>query len=373
MPKRDDLVRGRGKPDYLYRQLSAKLRAAIEKGMYRPGDLLPSMDDLARTHNLNKATVRQALAELTAAGLVYSVPATGTFVADRDAAPRRGGARSLSIGWISTICFSGKTGRYHTEILAAAQHALHERNGRIMVMGVEGMTPAAVGRRVAEARLDGAILVGPFEPDVVRPLITSGLPSVLMDDRSRGGRVDTLLVDNVDGGRQAMEHLLQLGHRRIALVTGLPGDVSRDRLAGALDAARAAGLDPSRLCQIEGAYSPESGQEAALKLLAMKPRPTAAFFFNDEMAAGALQALHEQATVRIPQDISLIGFDDIAWSSFTHPPLTTMHVELEWMGREAVERLHRLVQREAHVPTTTLSPTRLVIRKSTAPPPSSAR
>lgn len=369
MERKHHLVRGRGKPAFLYRQLAGQLREAIERGDFKPGDMLPSMDDLAEKHKLNKATVRQALAELTAAGLVYSVPATGTFVADRSGRPGRVPSQTLAVGWISTVCFSGKTGRYHTEVMAAAQHALHERNGRIMVLGVEGMTPAAVGRRVAEAHLDAAILVGPFQPDLVRPLINSGLPAVLLDDHVRGGRVDTLLVDNYGGGHLAAQHLLDLGHRRLALVKGLPGDVTDARLAGAWDALRAAGLDESAVVEIEGAFSPESGHEAALQILAMKPRPTAAFFFNDEMAAGALHTLHEHAAVRIPQDISVIGFDDIAWTSFTHPPLTTVHVEMEWLGREAVDRLYRAVHDPGHVPTTTVTPTRIVVRKSTGAPP----
>ena len=364
------LVRGRNKQRLLYRQLADILRRDIENGTHKPGTMLPSMDDLASQFHLNKATVRQAIAELTAAGLVYSVPAKGTFVAEEDGERKDGLlAKTPSIGWVLSVSDGGNTGRYHTEIMDAVQSALREINGHLLIINALHMTTVALCRVISEAKLDGIILVGGFDKETIRHLASNGLPAVLLDDTCRGARIDSILVDNHGGGYQAVEYLASLGHRRIALVTG-PADlqITKDRLAGALDAAEKAGITPSAIQILHGDYSPRSGRLAAAKIIAMRQRPSAVFFFNDEMASGALQTFHESSDLTVPRDISVIGYDDVLWASLTQPPLTTIHVEKDLMGKEAVERLKKRMTHPDHIPETTIIPTRLISRKTTEAP-----
>lgn len=363
------LVRGRGKQRLLYRQLADRLRAEIEGGRLKPGAMLPSMDDLATRHRIHKATVRQAITQLSAAGLVYSVPARGTFVAER--LPRRDAAasRPLSVGWVLSVNDQGRTGPYHTEIMDAVQAELRSLRAHLLVVNAAGMSTAALCRAVGEAHLDAAVLIGGFAKDTVRHLAGTGLPSVLLDDTCRGAHIDSVVVDNRNGGYQAVRHLAELGHRHLALVTG-PSElgVTADRLAGALEAAGEAGIERSRVHVIASDFSPDGGRAAAAKILALRPRPTGIFFFNDEMAAAALQVFHGQAGAGIPEDLSIVGFDDILWASLTNPPLTTVRVEKDLMAREAVERLRRRLASGEHTPTTTIVPTRLIVRKSTSGP-----
>ena len=324
------------------------------------------MDDLAREFSINKATVRQAITELSLAGLIHSMPARGTFVTDRRSNPgKRNTARSLSIGWVLRVADEGNTGRYHTEIMDAIRSALQEIRGNLIII-----SPDDLGKYLKDRSLDGAVLIGAFQRETIRHLAHAGMPIVLLDDTCRGADVDCILVDNRGGGYQAARHLLSLGHRQLAFVTG-PADlqITTDRLAGAMEAIQEAGLDKSSAYVVAGDFAAPGGYRSFMDLLSRRPRPTGIFFFNDEMASGALQALYEHTDLRVPADFSFVGFDDISWASLTHPPLTTVHVEKTLMGREAVDRLRRHLDSRNHVATTTIVPTRLVIRKSTGQAP----
>jgi DNA-binding LacI/PurR family transcriptional regulator len=181
---------------------------------------------------------------------------------------------------------------------------------------------------------------------------------------------DLVKVDEVTGGRLATEHLLGLGHRRIAIIHGpVVRSTGAERLQGYLDALRAAGLQPDPALIREGNFKQESGRELARQLLALTPRPTALFCTNNLMTVGALQTLGEQG-VRMPADLSLIGYDDMEWWTLTHPPLTTVGQPVYELGREAMRLLlaqiaapgRRRPQRVALKPE-------LLVRASCGPPP----
>lgn len=364
------LTRGAGKPQFLYRQVAAILRKDIEEGRLQPGDMLPSMDDLSVSFKINKATVMQAIAELAAAGLVNTVPARGTFVAELDRERRNNPNRPLAIGWISTVTDGGNTGRYHTEMMDHVRLAIQQGGDHLLVFCSDGIAPPTFSKMVLEARLDGAILVGPAQFDPIRKILATGLPAVIIDDRARGKRADSILVDNETGGYLAVEHLVELGHRHIAFVTGPQAwKVTRDRMEGALAAAEKGGIPQSAIQIIEGDFTSRGGYAAVRKILSARTRPTGVFFFNDEMAAGALQALYVQSDLKVPEHVSFVGFDDIGWASLTHPPLTTIHVEKDLMGRQAVEQLRKGIADRNRVPIVTIVPPRLVVRKSTGPVP----
>lgn len=363
-----DLTRGRAKQKLLYRQLADVLRERIENGRLKPGSMLPSMDDLARKYSIHKATVRRAIAQLTLSGHLRSVPSRGTFVLD-DSARQQKSSRVPAIGWVISVSDNGRTGRYHTEIMDAVQTALQEINGHLVIISAVGQSASAISRIIGEAQLNGIVLIGGFPHETIRHLAGTGMPAVLIDDTCRGAALDSILIDNRSGGYEAARHLISLGHRRLAFVTGIPGlKITEDRLAGAWEAVDEAGISRDRVQVIPGDFSPRSGRLAATRIIAANPQPTGAFFFNDEMASAALQTFYEHSDLRIPEDLSIVGFDDTTWASLTPPPLTTIHVEKELIGREAVLRLRRKMTEADYVPTTSITPTRLVVRKSTASP-----
>jgi DNA-binding LacI/PurR family transcriptional regulator len=200
----------------------------------------------------------------------------------------------------------------------------------------------------------------------LRRLKDEGLPLIEIDRRSGLPGVDAVLLDNAMGSRLAAEHLLELGHRRIGIISGpmrlTTGRQRHDGFAGTL-AKRGAPL-ADEYVQV-GDFREPSGYQATRALLDLAERPTALFVANNEMMAGALSALREEG-VRIPADISLISFDDVRWAKYVDPPLTIIAQPTEQFGTVAAElffeRLHGRSRPEVRI----LEPT-LVVRESCAP------
>jgi LacI family transcriptional regulator len=367
------LQRGRRKRTFLYRQLAEILRREIRDGVYRPGDRLPSMDELAREHQLNKLTVVGAIKELVAEGLVYSEAARGTFVADPTGAPpppRDRAARPLTIGLVSRVMAPGMTGFYHLALQEAIRHELGHRNANLVVLPAFSVQPQhRIMGLVQQAHLDGVIYIGPFEPALLRKLGAEGPPGVLIDHAVTGVGMDVIGQDNVGGAFQVVSHLLGLGHRRLAVVQGDPDhQATRERQEG-VDAARAQhGIPAASVTTLPGDFQEPSGHAAMASLLAMgkAQRPTAVFFMNDEMALGGIRALHE-AGLAIPDAISVAGFDDVPMASAPQVSLTTVRSPTAEMGRLAVARLDE--SRSLGVPRQAIRlATTLVVRSSTAAP-----
>jgi LacI family transcriptional regulator len=191
-------------------------------------------------------------------------------------------------------------------------------------------------------------------------------PIVCLDRRPKGWSGDSVTVDNVGGARAATEYVLSLGHRYVAAITGnLPLTNAKARLEGFRAALEAAGIpiDPEYIQ--EGRFDRLSGYEKAHVLLQLRPRPTALFASNDLIALGALAALRE-AGLRCPEDVSVVGFDDLEFAEFIHPALTTVAQPGYQIGAKGASLLlRRLQSRDASVQHVVL-PTELRIRQSTA-------
>jgi DNA-binding LacI/PurR family transcriptional regulator len=176
--------------------------------------------------------------------------------------------------------------------------------------------------------------------------------------------------DNEWGGYKAYQHLVQLGHRRIALIEGPPKyRTLTDRRWGALRAAEALGVpirSEYRQPSISSGF-PNKGYREMKQLLALQEPPTAVFAASDRAAFGAMDAIKE-ARLRMPEDISIIGFDDLGQSEHALPPLTTVHYAREQMGRVAMSHLLARIGGKTEEPVRTCVHTELVVRASTAPP-----
>ncbi len=364
------LSRDRRDREFLYRQLSEILQKEISSGKFKPGERLPSMDDLAAMYAVNKVTVRRALAELTSAGMIYSRPAQGTYVSEQPKPPRFASRNQvLTVGLLSYLMVPGNTGLYHMEIIQGIREELSKLQANFVILPVRNVQPQVkLVDQVSQANLDATVYLGMFDSGPLRRMIESGPPSVLVDYSLRGVLVDTILLDNRGGAYQAIQHLLALGHRKLAVILGQEDQVAtRERLEGVYEATDQAGLSRADVKIVAGDFQREGGYRAMAQLLESGDLPTGVFCFNDEMAAGALQALHSLSTLEIPRDMSIIGFDDTAWATATQPPLTTIQVPKSLMGRLAVQRIMSRL-RDQEPPTTTILPTQLVSRNSTAAP-----
>src|SRR5689334_12975773 len=221
--------------------------------------------------------------------------------------------------------------------------------------------------RLGELAVDGIIVIMEVHLlDAAALTLPPGVQVVVVDSDA-GDRYPVVDTDQADGARQAVRHLLGLGHETVWHVTGPAESFSSERRTQAwrrtlLEAGRT--VPPVQ----RGDWTADSGYRAGLALAA-EAECTAVFAANDQMALGLLRAFHESGRT-VPRDVSIVGFDDIPDSSSFIPPLTTVHQDFAEVGRRCVQGLLRQIRNEPEGPGTVLVPTRMVVRGSTAPPSS---
>ncbi|MBO8191987.1 LacI family DNA-binding transcriptional regulator [Streptomyces oryzae] len=242
-----------------------------------------------------------------------------------------------------------------------------------VVIGVTPDDPLGVSwaRRTAHAGREGVILVtSELTPGQRAQFDQAGIPLVLIDPMNMPDEnVPSIGATNFSGGMAATEHLLRLGHRRIAMIQGRPdGTCNTARLHGYQAALAAAGLSPDPRLIRQGDFQFKPAYEAALELFTLEEAPTAVFAANDDEAFGVIEAARVNG-LRVPQDVSVVGFDDTFAASTSAPPLTTVRQPFAEIGRAALRTLLRLgagLPLDSH--RVELA-TQLVVRDSTAPPP----
>jgi LacI family transcriptional regulator len=230
----------------------------------------------------------------------------------------------------------------------------------------ESSRMAVCVRRMIERKVDGvAIMTSEIDPHLIEELARRRTPIVFLDLGEVSPLSSNISVDYAKGIKQAVYHLVELGHRRMAFISG-PNTLksARTRRKAFLSCLQACGISGPQRVVMEGNHRVDGGEAAMRKILASGPPPTAVVASNDLTAIGALRALNE-AGYRVPQDISLIGFDDIVLSQFTQPPLTTIHLSREELGKKAFEALYYASQHPDSNGRKICLETSLVLRAST--------
>lgn len=215
-------------------------------------------------------------------------------------------------------------------------------------------------------RVDGIVVMCPdADAQTLGQAVPNPLPLVLVNPTQVHPRFDVLTIDNYGGSLAMTRHLLSLGHRRLAFISGPPGNVdAAERLHGFREAIASASRGDLVVQEFAGNFREESGYRAGRALLNLRPRPTAVLAANDAMAIGALSAFHE-AAVRVPEDVALAGFDDIPMARFVSPPLTTVRVAIRELGEKAIERLcEAIAAGNGHDRQVERVPTELIVRSS---------
>jgi DNA-binding LacI/PurR family transcriptional regulator len=229
----------------------------------------------------------------------------------------------------------------------------------------EATFASLVDQLVDSRRTEGLMVINPYA-DGRYALLPHPFPTVFIGARPRAEAADSVALDDVAVAQQAAQHLLELGHRRLGMLTGpLVEDCAQDRSAGFHETLNAAGLTAEPAWVLEGDWSATSGYGALLQLAAAGPLPQAIFAQNDRMAVGILRAARDLG-LRIPDELSVIGVDDIPLAAYFAPPLTTMRQDFIAIGREAARLLiHAVAEPEAPRRHLRL-PAELVVRRSTA-------
>jgi LacI family transcriptional regulator len=261
---------------------------------------------------------------------------------------------------------------YFSAIVAGVAEAAYQHEMGLALWPTEHQHAREVSLldRLTRGAADGAVLILPEQSseELARALDNS-CPFVVVDPLlALDVRVPCVSAAHRSGADQAMEHLLALGHRRIAAITGPPGWVATEERRAAYRAALAdAGIARDPALEVEADFQFEPGEVAAGSLLDLPKPPTAIFALSDAMAIGAMGAARQRG-VRVPEDLSIVGFDDLKYATIVAPGLTTVRQPLAEMGRTAVGLLLRLMEPRRTGPLHIELPTRLVVRDSTGPP-----
>ncbi|MCW8378698.1 LacI family DNA-binding transcriptional regulator [Streptomyces justiciae] len=216
--------------------------------------------------------------------------------------------------------------------------------------------------------VDGLLLIAPvLAPETEQEVRAGELPVVVIDPRRLDVDLPRVTVDNYDGVRTGTRYLIEAGHRRIAYVRGEDDHESSElRYRGYADALRLAGLQPDPALEAASNFNHQGGLHAATRLLTAQ-RPTAIVAGSDLIALGALDAARTLG-LSVPEDLSIVGFDDLPQSAHSTPPLTTVRQPLREMGRAGTRALMSLIARQPLATDDIRLPTELVLRATTAPP-----
>jgi LacI family repressor for deo operon, udp, cdd, tsx, nupC, and nupG len=270
-----------------------------------------------------------------------------------------------------TILIPDVTNPFFNEIVRGVEQVAREHDYSVLLADTENLPgqEAAYGNLLGARRTDGLILLNGRVPAGLLPQVqqVDKIPPVVAAcEYVTNVDLPTVQIDNVDAARKAIQHLLDLGHRRIGFITGpLWNVLSRDRLHGYRDALLDAGLPFEDALVMQGNFSIASGVTAASQLLELPERPTAVFASNDEMAIGAIRAARDRG-LHVPQDLSIMGFDDIRFAAFVDPPLTTVAQPGNEIGRTAMTLLLQILAGQPVEERRVILPTHLELRASTA-------
>jgi DNA-binding LacI/PurR family transcriptional regulator len=328
----------------------------------------PSIKDIARLAHVSHPTVSRALQN---SPLVN--PRTAERIrkiADEAGYHASAVARGLVTRHTRTIGLVVTTAAdpFTSEVFSGIEQEAQDR-GYCVFLAESNADPQRereVVRTFAERRVDGIIVTSSRVGALYLPLLSEMMvPIVLVNNQHPGAFVHSVMIRNHKGSRAAASHLIELGHRRIAYLgdhTGYQSDA--ERCAGYREALEIAGIGFASELAVLGDGKPEGGHRAMDQLLALPCPPTAVCCYNDMTALGAMRAIRLRG-LRVPEDISVVGFDDLFFASYTQPPLTTVRQPMRRMGQLAMESLIKLMSGDASEIRIKVD-AELIVRESTA-------
>jgi GntR family transcriptional regulator, arabinose operon transcriptional repressor len=351
---------------------ASTLRQEIRDGKYTIGQRMANERSLAERFGISRGTIRHALRILETERLIARQQGRGTFVADPSRAPSSGTIGTALIGalvWEKTTFFGS--------ILQAATLQASER-GYVLTTG-SNISLEAESQHIKAFVRSGVrgVLLSPlwrFSGEGYRELQNNNIAVVMLDTRLLDCDEDFVSVNDREGTRIATSHLLQLGHTRIGYYGFYPNPkeipTHRERLGGYRDACDVARLKIAPEYVIEQLEGQENPPDALRSLLKSSKRPTAFVCYNDVWAINAITTARALG-MKVPGDLSVVGFDDSAVGQKYDVPLTTIHPQFREVGIAAVDLLIDKIDKEREKPTVSILVTpRLIVRSSTARPPS---
>jgi DNA-binding LacI/PurR family transcriptional regulator len=355
-------------PIPLYYRVRVAIQNEILEGRLRPWDLLPSEKALCAQYQVSSITIRRALRDLVQSGLIYRENGVGTFVAPPN--------RHYSIALM--FCgFSEEGWRHESHMFGALMgsvgQVIWEHGATLSVSNVASPDVLVDAiRQIAEnSTFDGLLIRADVElpAPIAQSLSLLGVPYVLIKKKAIDHPVNSVWMDNREHAQIAVEHLLELGHRRIGMVTGPPESrATQDRFLGYRDAFEARGLRVDTGLVYYGQTEFEDvGYSGTLALLDGPVQPTALVIAVDQFVGPVYSALRERG-IRIPDEMALAGFAETGRGPSYKPPLTTLAASDYDLGQESARLLIALLKGETIAPVERVLEPRLIVRETSAPP-----
>jgi DNA-binding LacI/PurR family transcriptional regulator len=356
--------------------LSAHARrreAGIERARVPSMAKSVSIKDIARAAGVHHSTVSRALkgrprVHRDTAARIRRIAVDAGFTVSA-VARSLATQRTAMIGVVVTTI----TDPFHHEIIAGLDEVATEHNYSVIITDSQGdpEREVKVVRTLHERRVDAIVVLSSRVGARYISLLTERrIPIVLVNNQRRNAAVHAVTIDNVDASCMAVEHLLALGHRRIGYIGNENGVYSdTERFSGYRHALSDADVTFTPELVQHADNCPDGGTRAMRRLLDLAEPPTAVFCYNDMMALGAYDAT--RGRVAVPRDVSIVGFDDLFFSRFLDPPLTTVVQPKQAMGRKTMQIVLQLLNGETPERTFHIKGD-LIVRHSTAPPPRNA-
>lgn len=346
--------------------VTEEIRQQIINGDLKPGDRLPSYNARRDEHGVHKNTMSKVYAALESEGLIVRRRGSGTFVAERLERKRKvSGVIGLSgLGFGLAGCSP-----YWSDLLGGAREAALRDGMHLLILDADSSH--------GWEKADGVLLCNWNHPDLLRP---AEIPIVSLLTLIEG--VASVAADDEGGTRLATEHLIELGHRRIAYLQDNNGGITENRMSGYRNALKAAGIRPQKewrrvMCgkflfgteftQWARGHMSKWLSEPGTPWATNSQRCTALLCQNDEAALGAIQALNEVG-LRVPEDVSVVGFDGTSFCELTSPRLSTVEMPLREIGAAGVEMLLQQIKADEVMTEHKVLPTQLRLRESTSTP-----
>jgi len=360
-----------------HEQIAEELAARVRNGVYAVGTFLPAERQLAEELGVSRPTLRKALTPMVESGILINHPGIGTRVvgSERSARPAAEPARSE---WrILALLLPDFNNRFFVEVTEAVEYASLQRGYQLLLCNSRHQANLEEThlRQLAERRVDGVIIghdpnLGP--PETIELLERSGIPFIFLFSSPSPTRYDSILLDEHAGVQQVVRYLVSLGHREIAFCRPIPGDAPHPRETAfrRLMREHLVEIRENFFLNSERLEGPE-GQQSVERLLSGRPSPSAIFAGNDRMALILLKHLAALG-VRIPEDLSVVGFDNLSFTEHLTTPLTTVDQPKTELGRRAVELLIERISfpvansDRPHRPVREVLHPHLVIRESCA-------
>ena len=349
---------------FVYEELKKDIISQIKSGKLKPNNRILSENELSRKYEVSLKSVRRALKELKEENVIFAHKGKGTFIADSKSNRKKKSSKILGL-IVADLAIS-----FHSEIARACEDEAHKSGYQVILGNTDNIAEKeeAYMRKFSSQGLDGAIVVtgkNSFRNKYF-PHFVKTIPLVIVDTKIEGLKTDLVTTDDISGAYEAICHLISLGHRRIAHLSG-PSNIStaRQRIEGCRKGLMRHNVPLDESLVKETDFTEETGYQVMQRLLEGEKGITAVFAVTDTAALGAIKAIQEKG-LKVPNDISIIGYGDLKIASDI--PLSTVFQPAYQMGEVAAEMLFEKIKgkRGLNDIKEVVLPTRLIIRKSSA-------